>query len=98
MLLPFFSIDYYLLSVSEVIQEIFKESSVKKSLKSVRVRTTGRHYRQMGKKNIFGTKKHLLAKTSGEKNFSSKNNRHQRMPLNHQLTSWITCLKSVADQ
>ena len=35
MLLPFFSIDYYLLSMSEVIQEIFKESSVNNSLKSV---------------------------------------------------------------
>ena len=31
----FFSIDYYLLSMSEVIQEIFKESSVNNSLKSV---------------------------------------------------------------
>ena len=35
MLLPFFSIDYYLLSMSEVIQEVFKESSVNNSLKSV---------------------------------------------------------------
>ena len=35
MLLPFFSIDYYLLSMSEVIQEMFKESSVNNSLKSV---------------------------------------------------------------
>ena len=35
MLLPFFSTDYYLLSMSEVIQEIFKESSVNNSLKSV---------------------------------------------------------------
>ena len=35
MLLTFFSTDYYLLSMSEVIQEIFKESSVNNSLKSV---------------------------------------------------------------
>ena len=35
MLLPFFSIDYYLLSMGEDIQEIFKESSVNNSLKSV---------------------------------------------------------------
>ena len=35
MLLPFFSIDYYLFSMGEVIQEIFKESSVNNSLKSV---------------------------------------------------------------
>ena len=32
---PFFSIHYYLLSMSEVTQEIFKESSVNNSLKSV---------------------------------------------------------------
>ena len=32
-----------------------------------RVRATGRHHRQMRRKNIFGTKKHYLAKTSGEK-------------------------------
>ena len=39
---------------------------------SGRVRATGRHYRQMRRKNIFGTKKHYLAKTSSEKKFSSK--------------------------
>ena len=39
----------------------------------LRVRATGRHYRQMRGKNIFGTKKHCLAKTSGEKKISSKN-------------------------
>ena len=35
MLVPFFSIDYYLLSMSEDVQEIFKESSVNNFLKSV---------------------------------------------------------------
>ena len=33
--LPFFSIDYYLLSMNEDVQEIFKESSVNNSLKPV---------------------------------------------------------------
>ena len=32
-----------------------------------RVRATGRNCRQMRRKNIFGTKKFHLAKTSGEK-------------------------------
>ena len=32
-----------------------------------RVRATDRHCRQMRRKNIFGTKKHHLAKTNGEK-------------------------------
>ena len=32
-----------------------------------RIRATGRHYRQMRIKNIFGTKNHYLVKTSGEK-------------------------------
>ena len=35
-----------------------------------RVRATDRHCRQMRRKIIFGTKKHDLAKTSGEKKFS----------------------------
>ena len=39
----------------------------------VRVRATGRNCRQMQRKNIFGTKKIYLAKTSGEKKFSEKN-------------------------
>ena len=38
-----------------------------------RVRSTGRHYRQMRRKNIFGTKKLHLAKTNGERKFFSKN-------------------------
>ena len=39
------------------------------SINIFRVRATGRHYRQMRRKNIFGTKKppFFLAKTSGEK-------------------------------
>ena len=37
---------------------------------SDRVRATDRHCRQMRRKNIFGTKKNDLAKTSGEKKFS----------------------------
>ena len=37
-----------------------------------RVRATGRHCRQMRRKNIFGTKKLYLAKTSGEKKFSQR--------------------------
>ena len=32
-----------------------------------RVRATGRHNRQMRRKNIFGTKKCHLAKANGEK-------------------------------
>ena len=39
---------------------------------SARVRATGRNCRQMRRKNIFGTKKFYLAKTSGEKIFSSE--------------------------
>ena len=42
---------------------------------------------------------------SGEKNILLPKNRHFNitnlgyfMPLNCQLTSWITCLKSIADQ
>ena len=35
----------------------------------IRVCATGRHYRQMRRQNIFGTKKHDLAKPSGEKKF-----------------------------
>ena len=35
-------------------------------IQTTRVRATGLHYRQMRRKNIFGTKKHYLAKTSGE--------------------------------
>ena len=37
------------------------------SVTGSRVRATSRHYRQMRRKNIFGTKNHYLAKTSGEK-------------------------------
>ena len=38
-----------------------------------RVHATGRHYRQMRRKNIFGTKKKTsFGETSGEKIFSSK--------------------------
>ena len=70
-----------------------------------RVRTTGHKCRQMRRKNIFGTKKIHLAKTSGKKKILLPKNRHLNitdlgcfMPLNLQLTSWITCLKAVADQ
>ena len=34
------------------------------------IRATDRHCRQMRRKNIFGTKKYDLAKTSGEKKIS----------------------------
>ena len=43
-----------------------------RQLTSTRVRATGRNCRQMRRKNIFGTKKIYLAKTSGEKKFSSE--------------------------
>ena len=53
----------------------------------------------MPRKIIFGTKKHHLAKTSGEK-ISSLNITDLGcvMPLIRQLSTWITRLKSVADQ
>ena len=42
-------------------------SKLRKTFKPFRVRATDRHCRQMRRKNIFGTKKYDLAKTSGEK-------------------------------
>ena len=54
------------------------------------------------KKKYFWHKKTSFGETSGEKKFSSQNIGTIQMgcfmSLNRQLTSWITCLKSVADQ
>ena len=45
------------------------------------------------KKKYFWHKKNIIWRKQ-----VAKKNRHLRMPLNRQLTSWITYLKSVADQ
>ena len=59
-----------------------------------RIHATGR---QMRRKKCFWHKKYCLAKTSGKKKILLLKNRHLNI-TNLQLTSWITCLKSVADQ
>ena len=71
----------------------------------LRVRATGRNCRQMRRKNIFGTKKNSFGENKWRKKILLPKNGHLNitdlgyfMPLNRQLTSWITCLKSVADQ
>ena len=55
-----------------ILEQLMWESLKKKGGEiQVGVRATGRHYRQMRRKHIFGTK-YYLATTSGKKKFSSK--------------------------